>query len=66
MLEELERKLNERPLPERNQTDHPGYEVSDETQCKFNPQDSKIMFNVNKDSYLYKLRAFSRARKVGL
>ncbi|KAJ3648743.1 hypothetical protein Zmor_020522 [Zophobas morio] len=64
MLEELERKLNERPLPERNQTDHPGYEVSDETQCKFNPQDSKIMFNVNKDSYLYKLRAFSRARKT--
>lgn len=64
MLEELERKFNERPLPERNQTEHSGYVVSDETQCKFNSQDSKIMFTVNKDSYLFKKSAFSKARKV--
>lgn len=64
ILEELERKLNERPLPERNQTNHPGYDVSDETQCKFNSQDSKIIFTVNKDSYLYKISAFWKARKV--
>lgn len=64
MLEELERKLNDRPPPERKQTEHAGYDVSDETQCKFNLQDSKIMFTVNKDSYLYKISAFSRAKKV--
>lgn len=55
--------LKERP-PERNQPDHPGYEVNDETQCKFNMQDSKIMFTVTKDSYLYNISAFHRARKV--
>lgn len=55
--------LKDRP-PERNQTDHPGYEVNDETQCKFNMQDSKIMFTVTKDSYLYNISAFHRARKV--
>lgn len=65
-LEELERKLNERSSPERNQTEHPGYDVSDETQCKFNLVDSKIMFTVNKDSYLYKHSAFSRAKQVSV
>ncbi|XP_023025930.1 SIN3 transcription regulator family member A isoform X2 [Leptinotarsa decemlineata] len=59
----IERKLNERGPPERNVTDHPGYEVNDETQCKFNMQDSKIMFAVTKDSYLYNISAFHRARK---
>ncbi|KAJ8947934.1 hypothetical protein NQ314_008527 [Rhamnusium bicolor] len=63
ILEAIERKLNERTPPERNQTDHPGYEVSDETECKFNTQDSKIMFTVTKDSYLYNISAFHRARK---
>lgn len=63
-LEELEKKLNERSPPERNQTDHPGYDVSDETQCKFNSTDSKMLFTVNKDSYLYKHCAFKKARKV--
>lgn len=63
ILDTFERKLNERP-PERNQTEHVGYDVSDETQCKFNSQDSKIMFTVNKDSYLYKISAFYRARQV--
>lgn len=62
--EELERKLA-KPLPERNLTKHDGYDVSDETQCKFNSSNSKIMFTVNKDSYLYKHSAFSRAKKVG-
>lgn len=62
-MEELERKLD-RPLPERNVTQHTGYDVSDETQCKFNSGDSKIMFTVNKDSYLYKHCAFSRAKQV--
>lgn len=65
-LEELERKLNERSSPERNQTEHPGYDVSDETQCKFNLGDSKIMYTVNKDSYLYKHSAFSRAKQVSV
>ncbi|KAK4884156.1 hypothetical protein RN001_000427 [Aquatica leii] len=62
-LEELEKKLNERSPPERNQIKHPGYDVSDETQCKFNSGDSKMMFTVNKDSYLYKHCAFKKARK---
>lgn len=62
-LEELEQKLS-RPLPERNITEHADYEVSDETQCKFNSNSSKVMFTVNKDSYLYKHSAFSRAKKV--
>ncbi|KAG5894786.1 hypothetical protein JTB14_005222 [Gonioctena quinquepunctata] len=59
----IERKLNERGPPERHVTEHPGYEVNDETQCKFNMQDSKIMFAVTKDSYLYNISAFHRARK---
>lgn len=63
-LEELEQKLA-RPLPERNLTEHDGYDVSDETQCKFNSNDSKIMFTVNKDSSIYKRSAFSRAKQVG-
>lgn len=63
-LEDLERKLNERQPPERNQSKHSGYDVADETQCKFNSEDSKIMFTVNKDSYLYKHSAFSRAKQV--
>lgn len=63
-LEELERKLNERSSPERSRTEHVGYDVSDETQCKFNSADSKIMFTVNKNSYLYKHCAFSRAKQV--
>lgn len=62
-LEELERKLNERSPPERNQTDHPGFAVSDETQCRFNV-DAKIMFTTNKDSFLYKRCAFLKARQV--
>ncbi|KAF5281319.1 hypothetical protein FQA39_LY17831 [Lamprigera yunnana] len=62
-LEELEKKLIERSPPERNQTNHPGYDVLDETQCKFNSGDSKMMFTVNKDSYLYKHCAFKKARK---
>lgn len=65
-LEELERKLNERASPERSQTEHPGYDVSEETQCKFNLGDSKIMFTVDKDSYLYKRSAFSKAKQVGV
>lgn len=64
-LEELEQKLS-RPLPERNITEHAGFDVSDETQCKFNSNTSKVMFTVNKDSYLYKHSAFSRAKKVSL
>lgn len=63
-LEELERKLNERSSPERNRTEHVGYDVSDETECKFNSADSKIMFTINKNSYLYKHCAFSRAKQV--
>nr|CAI5849844.1 unnamed protein product [Callosobruchus analis] len=62
-LDAIERKLAERPPPERNQTDHPGYEVNDETECKFNLQDSKIMFTVSKNSYLYNISAFHRAKK---
>lgn len=62
-LEELEQKLA-RPLPERNITEHDAYDVADETQCKFNSSNSKIMFTVNKDSYLYKHSAFSKAKKV--
>lgn len=63
-LEELERKLNERSQPERNQTEHPGYDVSDETQCRFNPLEAKIMYTTNKDSFLYKRCALLRARQV--
>ncbi|KAJ8924461.1 hypothetical protein NQ315_007258 [Exocentrus adspersus] len=63
ILDAIERKLNERTGPERSQTEHPGYDVNDETQCKFNPQDSKIMFAVTKDSYLYNISAFHKARK---
>ncbi|CAH0550046.1 unnamed protein product [Brassicogethes aeneus] len=67
MYEELERKLNERAPPERNRAENPGgggYEVADDAQCKFQfGQDSKIMFTFNKDSYIYKMSAFSRARK---
>ncbi|KAJ8963093.1 hypothetical protein NQ318_018557 [Aromia moschata] len=63
ILDAIERKLNERAPPERNQTTHPGYDVSDQTECKFNAQDSKIMFTVTKDSYLYNISAFHRARK---
>lgn len=65
LMEELERKLNERSLPERNQTDHPGYHVEDNTECKFNSvQESPILFNANKDSFLYKISALCKARKV--
>ncbi|XP_057664954.1 paired amphipathic helix protein Sin3b isoform X1 [Diorhabda carinulata] len=63
ILDAIERKLNERTVPERDQTEHPGYEVNDETECKFNVQDSKIMFTVRKDSYLYNISAFHKARK---
>lgn len=66
ILDAIERKLNERAGPERNQTEHPGYDVNDETQCKFNSQDSKIMFTVTKDSYLYNISAFHKARKVSI
>lgn len=57
-------KERDRTPPERNHTDHPGYEVSDETQCKFNIQNTKIMFTVTKDSYLYNISAFHKARMV--
>ena len=63
-LEELERKLNERNPPERNQSNHSNYEISDETECKFNTVDSKIIFTANKDSVIYKCGAFRRARQV--
>lgn len=60
IFEELERKLNER-TPERNQSDHPGYEVNDDQQCKFNFHDPKITFTLAKDCYLYKNSAFFKA-----
>ncbi|XP_072393755.1 paired amphipathic helix protein Sin3a [Diabrotica undecimpunctata] len=63
ILDAIERKLNERTVPVRDHTHHPGYEVNDETECKFNVQDSKIMFTIQKDSYLYNISAFHRARK---
>lgn len=63
MFEALERKLNER-APERNETNHPGYQVNDEQECKFNMRDPKITFTLTKDSFLYKNSAFLRARQV--
>lgn len=65
IFEVLERKLNERQ-PERQQTEHPGYDVNDDSECKFNMQDSKIMFTVSKNSYLYNISAFHRARTVSI
>lgn len=69
LLEELEKKLNERSPPERvgsgqGGREGGGYEVSDETECKFNSADSKMLFTVTKDSYLYKCSAFTKARQV--
>ncbi|XP_018324326.1 paired amphipathic helix protein Sin3b [Agrilus planipennis] len=61
--EDLDKKLKEKGAPERSVTHHPGYDVSDETECKLNASDSKIMFTVNKDSYLYKHSAFFRAKQ---
>lgn len=65
LLEELEKKLNERNPLERtaSQSDRVDYDVSDETECKFN-SDSKMLFTVTKDSYLYKHSAFTKARQV--
>ncbi|CAH1169902.1 unnamed protein product [Phaedon cochleariae] len=65
ILQAIEKKLNERAvgLPERQHSERPGYAVDDDQQCKFNMQDSKIMFTVTKDSYLYNISAFHRARK---
>lgn len=51
-------------VPERKQTAHPGYHVVDDTECKFNSQDSKIVFTSNKDSYIYKISALERAKRV--
>ncbi|KAL3288830.1 hypothetical protein HHI36_003278 [Cryptolaemus montrouzieri] len=62
-LQELERKFNKHSVPERNQTVHPGYQIADDTECKFNPQDSKIVFTSNKDSYIYKVSALERAKQ---
>lgn len=69
LLEELEKKLNERSPPERVGSGQGGreggsYDVSDETECKFNSADSKMLFTVTKDSYLYKCSAFTKARQV--
>lgn len=61
--EELERKLNQRAPPERDQTEHRDYDVSDETQCRFNAADSKIVYVANKDSFLYKRSALTRAKQ---
>lgn len=63
-IDALEKKLHNRPLPQRNQSEHPGYDVSDETQCKIDGTNSKIRYTVNKDSYLYKERAFRNAKLV--
>ncbi|KAK9880590.1 hypothetical protein WA026_011830 [Henosepilachna vigintioctopunctata] len=62
-MQELERKLNERAMPERMQAVHPGYQVVDDTECKFKMQDSKILFTSNKDSYIYKISALDRAKQ---
>ncbi|XP_045483344.1 paired amphipathic helix protein Sin3b [Harmonia axyridis] len=62
-IDEFERELRERTAPERNQTNHPGYHVADDTECKFNSQDSKIVFTSNKDSYIYKISALERAKE---
>ncbi|XP_066262316.1 paired amphipathic helix protein Sin3a-like [Euwallacea similis] len=60
-FEAVKRKLNER-APERNESNHPGYQVNDEQECKFNVHDPKITFTLAKDSYLYKNSAFFKAR----
>lgn len=53
-----------RKIPERNQTNHPGYTVNDKQECTFNPSDFKILFTTNKDSFIYKNRALKNARMV--
>lgn len=63
-LEELERKLNERRPPERNQTEHSSYNVLDETQCRLDGGNLEITFTADKGSMLYKYGAFARAREV--
>lgn len=50
--------------PERDQTEHADYDVSDETQCRFSTADSKIVFVANKDSFLYKRSALTRAKQT--
>lgn len=65
-LEELERKLNERRPPERSQTEHPGYNVLDETQCRLDGGNLEVTFTADKGSMLYKFGAFARAKEVSI
>ncbi|KAI4468542.1 sin3b-related [Holotrichia oblita] len=63
-LEDLERKLNERRPPERSQTDHPGYNVLDDTQCRLDGGNLEVTFTADKGSMLYKCGAFARAKET--
>ncbi|XP_022900635.2 paired amphipathic helix protein Sin3a isoform X1 [Onthophagus taurus] len=62
--EELEKKLNERLPSERNQTDHPGYVVSDDTQCRLDSANAEVTYTADKGSILYKYGAFGRAKET--
>lgn len=68
-IKDLERKLAEKGLPQR--ITHGGvnsseFVVDDKTQCRFNLNSYKMVYIVNKESYLYKKDAFMKAKEVSL
>lgn len=64
-LESLERKLAEKGLPQRvnSTSNNSGIVASDQTQCKLSSTNSKMLFIVDRENFLYKQDAFTRAKQ---
>lgn len=61
----LESEIIEKCLPQRITNAVTGdFVVDDKTQCKFNINSFKMVYIVNRESYLYKKDAFLKAREV--
>lgn len=66
LMDSLERKLNEKVMPQRvnNIANNSGIIANDQTQCKIIAANKKMLFIVSKDNFLYKRDCLTKAKQV--
>lgn len=66
LVDELERKLNEKSVPQRvnNVANNSGLVADDQTQCKIIALNNKMFFVIFKDNLLYRRDSLTRAVEV--
>lgn len=66
LADELERKLNEKVLPQRvnNVANNSGIVANDQTQCKIIAANKKMLFIISKDNFLFKRGCLTKSIQV--